>query len=71
MANSTGPSSNASQFFLVLPGGNAQLTRNYTLFGTVTSGLSVVERIGADGSAGGVPPKVTHHIIKVTITELP
>jgi len=71
MANSSGPSTNGSQFFVILPGGQTQLDAepNYTLFGTVTSGTAVVEKIGADGSSGGTP-KVLHHIVKVTITKV-
>ena len=73
MANSSGPSTNGSQFFLVLPGGQTTLDTepNYTLFGQVTSaaGLAVAEKIGADGTLGGTP-KVLHHIVKVTITQV-
>jgi cyclophilin family peptidyl-prolyl cis-trans isomerase len=71
MANSSGPSTDGSQFFVVLPGGQTQLDSepNYTLFGQVVSGMAVVERIGADGSSGGTP-KVLHHIVKATITKV-
>jgi cyclophilin family peptidyl-prolyl cis-trans isomerase len=73
MANSNGPSTNGSQFFIVLPGGGSQLTRNYTRFGQVVSGTSVVAKIGAGGnpdpSDNGMPPKITYHIIDVTITQ--
>ena len=69
MANSTGPSTNGSQFFIILPGGQTTLDSepNYTLFGQVISGMNVVEKIGADGSSSGTP-KVLHHIVKVTIS---
>ncbi len=72
MANSTGPKSNSSQFFIVLPGGETTLDSepNYTLFGQVVSGTAVVAKIGADGTSGGTP-KIVHHIVKVTITEQP
>jgi hypothetical protein len=35
----------------------------------VTSGMSVVDKINADGNpnSNGVPPKVTHRILSVTI----
>ncbi len=69
MANSGTPSSDGSQFFVVLPGGASDLSDNYTTIGQVTSGMSVVERIGADGSSSGTP-KVLHHLISVTITEV-
>jgi peptidyl-prolyl cis-trans isomerase B (cyclophilin B) len=76
MANSGGPSTNASQFFIVLPGGGAQLSRNYTRFGKVVSGFKAVDQIGAGGSqavtngVNGMPPKVTYYIDKVTISEV-
>lgn len=71
MANSTGPSSDGSQFFLVLPGGQTQLDHepNYTLFGKIISGMAVVEKIGAGGTASGTPT-VVHHISTVTIAEV-
>jgi peptidyl-prolyl cis-trans isomerase B (cyclophilin B) len=71
MANGGAPSSNGSEFFIVLPGGGAELGDLYTLFGQVTSGQSVVNEIGADGSSAGIPPKVTIHVIKVTISQTP
>lgn len=75
MANSTGPSTNGSQFFIVLPGGQSILDTepNYTLFGQVVKGMSVVERIGADGapqSSSTGTPKVEHHIETVTISKV-
>jgi cyclophilin family peptidyl-prolyl cis-trans isomerase len=71
MANSGAPSSNGSQFFIVLPGGQTTLDSepNYTLFGQVISGMNVVEKIGADGSSSGTP-KVLHHMESVAITEV-
>jgi peptidyl-prolyl cis-trans isomerase B (cyclophilin B) len=50
MANS-GPDTNGSQFFIVYRDGSA-LEAKYTLFGTVTKGLDIVEKI----VAGGVTP---------------
>jgi cyclophilin family peptidyl-prolyl cis-trans isomerase len=67
MANS-GPNTNGSQFFVVTGDQGVQLPPNYSLFGKVTSGMDVVKQIEADGSAEGTP-KVTHTIVKVTITE--
>jgi len=68
MANS-GPNTNGSQFFIVVPGGQAQLTSKYSLFGKVVSGTSVVEQINAEGnsSSNGVPPRVVQRILSVTI----
>lgn len=68
-ANSATPSSNASQFFIILPGGQNELAPNYTLFGRVISGRSVVAKIGHDGSSSGTP-KVLHHMISVTISQI-
>ncbi len=73
LANSGAPSSDGSQFFVVLPGGGAQLQPNYTVIGHVVSGMPVVERIAADGAPPGSSagtPKVLHHIVSVTITPL-
>lgn len=69
MANSGSPSSNGSQFFIMA--GHTQLAPSYTILGKVVSGMSIVNKINADGNANpaanGVPPKVTHHIVSVTI----
>ena len=54
MANS-GPNTNGSQFFVVLPGGGAQLQPNYSWFGQVTQGQDVVAAIGALGNAEQKP----------------
>ncbi len=71
MANTGSPTSNQSQFFIITGAQGEQLAPNYTLFGQVTSGMSVVQKISADGNADassdGVPPKVTHHIVSVII----
>ncbi|HUY21488.1 MAG TPA: peptidylprolyl isomerase [Acidimicrobiales bacterium] len=71
MANS-GPNTNGSQFFIVTGAQGASLAPNYTLFGHVTSGMAVAQKINADGnanpSANGVPPKVIHRILKVTVS---
>lgn len=79
MANSGGTDTNGSQFFVLVPGGTKTLNNDlasgsrYTLFGTVTSGMTVVEKINSEGnstpSANGVPPKVVQRILTVTIHE--
>jgi cyclophilin family peptidyl-prolyl cis-trans isomerase len=73
-ANTGTPTTDGSQFFIVAGAQGEDYPPDYTLFGTVTSGMSVVDKIAADGNAStaanGSPPKVTHHIVKVTITEL-
>jgi cyclophilin family peptidyl-prolyl cis-trans isomerase len=64
-------STDGSQFFVVLPGGQTTLNGEptYTIFGKVISGLSIVEKIGADGSAGGTP-KVKVYVLKLTVKEV-
>jgi cyclophilin family peptidyl-prolyl cis-trans isomerase len=67
MANA-GANTNGSQFFVVVPGGGAQLSPSYSVFGQVTSGMNIVEKINSDGTSAGTP-NVYHKIIKVTVTE--
>ncbi|UDY34383.1 peptidylprolyl isomerase [Dermatobacter hominis] len=67
MANS-GPNTNGSQFFVVLPGGGAQLQPSYSLFGQVVEGQAVVEEIGKLGNAQQEPTEAVV-INSVTITE--
>jgi peptidyl-prolyl cis-trans isomerase B (cyclophilin B) len=74
MANSnspatTDPTTNGSQFFVVTGSQGESLQPDYTLFGQVTSGMSVVDKISADGLANtGTPPKVIHRMLTVTIS---
>lgn len=71
MANSssgtTDPSTNGSQFFIVTGPQGESLPPDYVLFGQVTSGMSVVQQIGKDGTSGGTPT-VIHRMLKVTIS---
>lgn len=70
-ANSAGPSTDGSQFFVILPGGAAQLSRDYTLFGKVVSGQSVVDKIGALGTAGEEgTPKVKVYLLKLSVKKV-
>ena len=66
MANS-GPNTNGSQFFIVVPGGGSGLSPSYSVFGQVTSGIDVVEKINSDGTQAGTPAKY-HKILSVSIT---
>jgi cyclophilin family peptidyl-prolyl cis-trans isomerase len=68
LANTGKPHSGAAQFFIVAGPEGEGLANTYTLFGQVISGLPVVEKINADGSAAGVPPTVTHRILSITIS---
>ena len=77
MANSGGTDSNGAQFFVLVTGGqntlNSDLAQGskYALLGTVTNGMTVVNRINKEGNAtskaNGVPPKVIQRMLSVTI----
>jgi cyclophilin family peptidyl-prolyl cis-trans isomerase len=68
MANTGQPNSGGSQWFIIAGPQGESLLNSYSLFGHVVSGMSVVDKINAQGSASGVPPDVTHRMLKVTIT---
>ncbi|MBV8161897.1 MAG: peptidylprolyl isomerase [Acidimicrobiia bacterium] len=71
MANS-GPNTNGSQFFIVLSDNGAkQLQPLYSLFGQVTGGMDVVDKIAAlgDPNAPNGEPKQRVTITSVTIQE--
>jgi cyclophilin family peptidyl-prolyl cis-trans isomerase len=68
MANRSAPNTGGSQWFIVAGAEGESLPNSYSLFGRVTSGMSVVEKINAQGSATGTPPDVIHRMLKVTIT---
>ena len=67
MANTGQPHTGGSQWFIVAGAQGESLPNSYTLFGRVTSGMSVVEKINAQGSTAGVPPDVIHRMLTVTI----
>ncbi|MGC8627277.1 MAG: peptidylprolyl isomerase [Acidimicrobiales bacterium] len=74
MANSGTPSSDGSQFFFVIGNGGQQLSPDYSYFGQVTGGMSVLDKINQDGTSadatgGSCPPRVVHKVLNVTITE--
>jgi cyclophilin family peptidyl-prolyl cis-trans isomerase len=73
MANTGQPHSGGSQWFVVAGPQGESLPNTYTLFGTVSSGMSVVNTINKQGnsspSSNGVPPAVTQRILSVTIHE--
>jgi peptidyl-prolyl cis-trans isomerase B (cyclophilin B) len=73
MANSGTPDSNGSQFFLVYKN-TTELPPDYTPFGTITSGLTVLKAIAAKGDdnsnpAGGGKPNEKVQIERVTISK--
>ncbi len=44
------------------------LPPSYSLFGQVTSGMDVAQRINKEGTPAGVPPAVTERILSITIS---
>lgn len=71
MANS-GANTNGSQFFVVTGATGEDLPPSYSLFGKVTSGMDVVQKINADGSASSDEtgtPTTLHRMVSVTISE--
>jgi peptidyl-prolyl cis-trans isomerase B (cyclophilin B) len=66
MANA-GPGTNGSQFFLVY--GDSPLPPAYTPFGTITSGLEVLDEVAAAGSnpPGDGAPELPVSIQTVTV----
>lgn len=67
MANA-GAGTNGSQFFVVVGKQGESLPPDYSLFGQVTSGMSVVQRIAKDGTSSG-KPKHVHKMLDVTIQQ--
>ncbi|HSZ42110.1 MAG TPA: peptidylprolyl isomerase [Trebonia sp.] len=74
MANSGGSDTNGSQFFLVFK--NTSLPADYTPFGTITSGLDILQNVAKAGTsctypqAGGGVPKEKVIIKSVTIKQV-
>jgi peptidyl-prolyl cis-trans isomerase B (cyclophilin B) len=68
MANS-GANTNGSQFFIVYQ--DSKLPPNYTVFGKVTSGLKVVDKVAAKGStpSGDGKPKLSITLNTVAVVQ--
>ena len=67
MANA-GPGTNGGQFFLVYK--NSDIPPDYSIFGTVVSGMDLLDRIAAAGTDNGTTdghPKLTVRIDEVTV----
>ncbi|WP_433044933.1 peptidylprolyl isomerase [Dactylosporangium sp. CS-033363] len=69
-----GPGTNGSQFFFNYKD-NPQIGPDYSMLGTVTKGLDIVDRVAAGGltaedpnGAGGGPPKIEIVLQTVTVT---
>ena len=73
MANQLSPHTGGSQFFIVAGPQGESLANSYALFGSVTSGMNVVDTINQQGNssptANGTPPDVTQRILSVTINQ--
>ncbi len=67
MANS-GANTNGSQFFIVAGSQGEVLAPSYSLFGKVTAGMDVVDKINAQGASSGTPTTL-HRMVSVTVTE--
>jgi peptidyl-prolyl cis-trans isomerase B (cyclophilin B) len=68
MANA-GPNTNGSQFFIIHADLTGKLPKNYTLFGLVTKGLDVVDKIATAPRDGRDLPHEPVAMTKVTIHE--
>lgn len=68
MANS-GPNTNGSQFFIITGNQGVALPPSYSLFGQVTSGQDVAEKISTMAAPGTETPEPPVTIEKVTVQE--
>ena len=64
-----GPNTNGSQFFICTADLTGKLPKNYTLFGQVTKGLEVVDRIVSAPRNSRDLPDAPVAMTKVTIHE--
>nr|WP_179423958.1 peptidylprolyl isomerase [Pedococcus badiiscoriae] len=73
MARTTDPNSNADQFFIVYRDTDlSSVPAGYSIFGTVTGGMDIVDKIAAAGVSGGATdgaPAAPISILKVAVTE--
>jgi peptidyl-prolyl cis-trans isomerase B (cyclophilin B) len=73
MARTTDPNSNADQFFIVYKDTDlSSVPAGYSIFGTVTGGMDIVDKIAAAGVSGGATdgaPAAPISILKVAVTE--
>ncbi|KQU68745.1 peptidylprolyl isomerase [Phycicoccus sp. Root101] len=73
MARTTDVNSNADQFFIVYDDTDlSSVPEGYSIFGTVTGGMDIVEKIAAAGVSGGATdgaPAAPISILKVAVTE--
>jgi peptidyl-prolyl cis-trans isomerase B (cyclophilin B) len=73
MAHSSAPNSNGSQFFIVY--GDSPLPADYTVFGQITQGMDVVDKVAKAGAepadqTGNTAPKKKIEIKDLTVTKM-
>lgn len=74
MARTTDPNSNGGQFFIVYKQTVLNDPAGYSIFGTITSGMDIVDKIAAAGASqpdasGNTAPVQPISILKVDVTE--
>jgi peptidyl-prolyl cis-trans isomerase B (cyclophilin B) len=73
MARTSDPKSNADQFFIVYKDTDlSSVPEGYSIFGTVTGGMDIVEKIAAAGVSGGATdgaPAAPISILTLAVTE--
>ncbi|MGN6578039.1 MAG: peptidylprolyl isomerase [Nocardioides sp.] len=68
MARTTDPNSNGGQFFIVYEKTRLPDANGYSIFGRVTGGMGIVDRVAAAGNAAdGVAPAQPISILDVTV----
>ena len=70
MANA-GPNTNGSQWFVCLADLRGRLPKSYTIFGRVTDGTDVVDRIGQVPTGPGDRPRQDVKMTRVTVDDAP
>lgn len=68
MANS-GPNTNGSQFFITLAP-TPHLDKKHTIFGRVSAGMGVVQRLGAVATDGDDRPRETIKVMKAQVVDV-
>lgn len=70
MANSSEKNTNGSQFFICTADDSKNFTKSYNLFGRVTEGLNIAQKIqgpGDDSSTKNIVPDTLNHVLVVSV----